>query len=115
VKLLFDQNTSPDLVEALEDLFPGSAHVFRLQLHESDDATLWEYAREHGFIVVSKDADFSELSMLRGFPPKLLWLRTGNCRTVEIEELIRASVTHIEQLVADADRGILSLFRLEAG
>jgi len=115
VKLLFDQNTSPDLVEALADLFPGSEHVFHLQLHESDDVVVWEFARQHDFIVVSKDADFSELSMQLGYPPKLLWLRIGNCRTREIEQLIRASVRFIEELAADGDRGILSLFGHRTG
>lgn len=62
-------------------------------------------------LVVSKDADFSELSMFHGFPPKLLWLRLGNCTTSEIEALIRSNHEFIEQLVKDDERGILSLFR----
>ena len=82
MKLLFDHNVSPDLIRRLSDLFPGSDHVYHLSLHEEDDPVVWNYAREHGFIVVSKDADFSELSMVKGFPPKLLWLRIGNCRRV---------------------------------
>ena len=110
MKLLFDQNVSPDLVRRLSDLFPDSNHVFYLQLDEAEDAVVWTYAREQGYIVVSKDADFSELSMLHGFPPKLLWLRIGNCRTSDIEELIRSNQSAIAQLVADDARGILVLF-----
>jgi predicted nuclease of predicted toxin-antitoxin system len=111
VKLLFDQNVSPALVDRIADLFPNSNHVFHLGLHEADDSVVWRYAREHEFIVVSKDADFSELSMLRGFPPKLLWLRLGNCLTREIEELLRSSHALIEKLNDDPEAGILSLFR----
>lgn len=110
MKLLFDQNVSPDLVRRLNDLFPDSNHVFNLHLDDVDDAVVWTYAREHGYIVVSKDADFSELSMLHGFPPKLLWLRIGNCRTSDVEELIRSNQSVIAQLVADHQRGILVLF-----
>jgi predicted nuclease of predicted toxin-antitoxin system len=110
VKLLFDQNVSPALADRLAELFPGSSHVFFLNLHEADDAVLWQYAREHGFIVVSKDADFSELSMLRGFPPKLLWLRLGNCLTSEIEALLRSNYVSISRLNDDPEAGILSLF-----
>jgi predicted nuclease of predicted toxin-antitoxin system len=66
--------------------------------------------RQNDFIVVSKDADFSELSMVKGFPPKLLWLRIGNCRTVDVEELIRGNHQFILQLIEDQERGILSLF-----
>jgi len=110
VKLLFDQNVSPDLIRRLHDLFPGSEHVFNLQLHEVDDSVLWAFARENDFVVVSKDADFSELSMIYGYPPKLIWLRLGNCRTADIENLIRANLLLIAQLIDDPDRGILSLF-----
>jgi len=115
VKLLFDQNVSPDLVHRLQDLFPGSEHVFRLNLHEVDDTVLWQFARENDFIVVSKDVDFSELSMIHGFPPKLLWLRIGNCRTSDVEDLIRSNFEFISRLVEDNDRGILSLFARNAG
>ncbi len=110
MKLLFDQNVSPSLVILLNDLFPGSDHVYPLNLGEAEDETVWTFARENDFIVVSKDADFSELSMLRGFPPKLLWLRTGNCRTSDIELLIRTNYAFVVQLVEDPERGILSLF-----
>jgi len=114
VKLLFDHNISPDLITRLGDLFPGSNHVYPLNLHEQGDAVVWAYARDHDFIVVSKDADFSEISMLHGFPPKLIWLRLGNCSTDEIEGVIRASYASIAELREDADRGILSLFRRNA-
>ncbi len=110
MKLLFDQNVSPDLIRRLSDLFPESNHVFHLDLHQADDAVVWTYAREHGFIVVSKDTDFSELSMLRGFPPKLLWLRIGNCRTADVDDLIRSNHRFIVQLVDDEEHGILVLF-----
>jgi predicted nuclease of predicted toxin-antitoxin system len=111
VKLLFDHNISPDLVQLLRDLFPESAHVYQLNLHEADDAIVWTYAREEGFTVVSKDADFSELSMVLGFPPKLLWLRIGNCVTSDIEAVIRSNYAFIVRLIEDDDTGILSLFR----
>lgn len=74
MKLLFDQNVSPALAHRLQDIFPGSEHVFNINLHDVEDSILWMFARENDFIVVSKDADFSEISMLHGFPPKLLWL-----------------------------------------
>jgi predicted nuclease of predicted toxin-antitoxin system len=110
VKLLFDHNISPDLIRRLSDLFPRSNHVYPLNLHEADDPIVWLYARENGYLVVSKDVDFSELSMVQGFPPKLLWLRIGNCRTDDIEALIRSNHHAILKLMEDDDRGILSLF-----
>jgi len=111
VKLLFDHHLSPALATHLGDLFPGSDHVWNLDLHEAPDVTIWMYAREHAFTVVSKDADFSEISMQLGFPPKLVWLRIGNCTTRDVEELLRSRYPMIAELHASRDRGILALFR----
>lgn len=60
MKLLFDQNLSPVLIKELQDVFPGSAHTEALVLARADDSSIWEYARENGFTIVSKDADFPE-------------------------------------------------------
>jgi predicted nuclease of predicted toxin-antitoxin system len=111
MKLLFDQNVAPALVGHLSDIFPGSAHVFGLNLSEASDLLVWLYARDNDFLLVSKDADFVELTMLRGFPPKVLWLRIGNCVTQDIEKLIRANQAAIDDLSSDPERGVLALFR----
>ena len=89
MKLLFDQNISHRLVGRLSDLYPGSEHVRRLGLDRADDRTVWEYASENGFAIVSKDEDFHQLSFLHGAPPKVVWVRLGNCTTGEIEEALR--------------------------
>jgi predicted nuclease of predicted toxin-antitoxin system len=68
-------------------------------------------SREHGFIVVSKDADFSEISMELGYPPKLIWLQIENLSTNDVEDLIRARYVQIEALPAATNRGILVLFK----
>ena len=109
MKLLFDQNLSPHLASRLNDLFPDSSHVYLLGLDRVLDSEVWDYARDRGFIVVSKDADFSELSLLRGHPPKLIWLRVGNCTTRQIETLLRSNYEAIEQMNQDPTVGILSL------
>ena len=115
MKLLLDHNISPDLIRLLHDLFPGSNHVYHLNLHEVDDPIIWAYARKNEFIVVSKDVDFSELSMVEGFPPKLIWLKLGNCRTDDIQNSIRANYDAIREMNDDPQRGILILFRKVAG
>ena len=111
MKLLFDHHLSPSLVARLADLFPDSDHVWNVGLHDVPDTVVWAYAKEHGFTVVSKDADFSEISMELGYPPKLIWLRIPNWTTDEIEELIRSSYPLIAALPNTPDRGILILFR----
>jgi predicted nuclease of predicted toxin-antitoxin system len=89
VRLLLDQNLSPHLLAALADLYPGSTHVREVGLQVADDETVWRYAAEHGFAIVSKDADFHERSFLFGHPPKVIWIRRGNCSTDEVATMLR--------------------------
>ena len=91
MKLLFDQNLAPSLVAHLEQLFPGSRHVYDLGLGGADDRVVWEYAKQHGFAVVTKDADFHEMSLARGAPPKVVWIRLGNCPTGQVVRLLETN------------------------
>jgi len=109
MKLLFDQNLSPKLVERLADLFPGSAHVQTLGLDCAGDDRLWNHAKSHGFVIVTKDEDFNTLSVLRGVPPKVVWLQTGNCTTAEVERLFRDRFTDIDAFDKDATVGTIVL------
>ena len=110
MKLLFDQNLSPRLVNRLSDLYPDSNHVYPLGIDRVADREVWEYARREGYLVVTKDADFSDLCMLLGFPPKVIWIRRGNCKTSDIEMLLRHHYPDIEALDKDMVMGVLTLF-----
>lgn len=101
MKLLFDQNISYKLVKRLYDLFPGSQHVRQIGLDEDNDPTVWKYAKDNNFIIVSKDEDFHQLSFLYGPPPKVVWLRLGNCSTNEIERALRHNWSMIKDFVSD--------------
>lgn len=109
MKLLFDQNLSPRLVERLSDLYPASDHVYHIGLDRASDALLWDYARQNGFILVTEDADFSEMSEVRGLPPKVVWIRLGNCSTDQIESILREYHEAIVGLAADATSHVLTL------
>jgi predicted nuclease of predicted toxin-antitoxin system len=109
VKLLFDQNLSPQLVLRLSLLYPGSVHVYSIGLDRAPDAVLWDYAREHGYTIVTQDVDFSEMSDVLGFPPKVIWIRRGNCSTRQIELILRQRRDAIADLDADPTVGILTL------
>nr|WP_068815060.1 DUF5615 family PIN-like protein [Phormidesmis priestleyi] len=71
MKLLFDQNLSPRLVNCLANLYPNSKHVYDVELDQSTDLILWAYAQQHDFIIVTRDADFNEVSLIQGFRLKL--------------------------------------------
>ena len=110
MKLLFDQNLSPRLVHRLAYLYPDSIHVYLIGLDTTPDPIIWEYARDNEFIIVTRDADFSDLNVILGFPPKVIWIRRGNCTTVEIESILRSNYPAVESLAADEHVGILTLF-----
>ena len=109
MKLLFDENLSPRLVSALADLFPESAHVDRLSLGGEPDPVIWEYAKRHGYVLVSKDSDFHERSLLYGHPPKVVWIRRGNCSVRHIEMILRNRAADIERLKVDDELTYLIL------
>jgi predicted nuclease of predicted toxin-antitoxin system len=109
MKLLLDQNLAPSLVPRLGDLYPGSRHVRDVELSASDDTAVWEYAKQHGFCIVSKDSDFQQRSLLYGAPPKVVWLRIGNCTTALIEDLLRKYSAEIHTLDTDPTQSILAL------
>jgi predicted nuclease of predicted toxin-antitoxin system len=109
-RLLFDQNLSPQLCRRLADLFPEALHVSAIGLDTASDQTVWEYARQHDYIIVTKDADFGELSLLRGFPPRVVWIRRGNCSTRDIEYLLRVNRDGIASLSENPLTGVLTLF-----
>ena len=107
MKLLLDENLSHRVVSQIQSLFPGSTHVHEVGLQRSDDATVWAFARDHGFTIVSKDADFHQLSFLHGPPPKVVWLRVGNCSTEQVLSVLRKHVDHLRAFEADDESAFL--------
>lgn len=109
MKLLFDQNLAPRLAVALSDLFPGSTHVRELGMAEAQDRDIWVHARDSGFAIVSKDNDFQQMSFVFGAPPKVIWIRRGNCSVAEIEEILRANASRILEFDEDEESSYLVL------
>ena len=95
MRLLFDENLSARLATALADLYPGSAHVRDCALLGASDLEVWQYAAANGFVIVSKDSDFSQRSFLLGSPPKVIWLRIGNCTTTRADFVLRNAAPRI--------------------
>ena len=111
MKLLFDENLPPPLAAVLQDQFPGSVHVHSCGLGSADDEAIWEYAKRGEFSIVSKDSDFQERSVLRGSPPKVIWLRIPNSSTPEIAAVLRAALPAIQEFIANSNETLLILNR----
>jgi predicted nuclease of predicted toxin-antitoxin system len=111
LKLLLDENPSPQLVRHIEDLFPDSSHVRSEGLKQAPDKTVWEFAKSNNFSILTADADFHELAITLGPPPKVIWLRECDYPTAVAEELIRGQAIRIAEFLEDAERSVLILRR----
>ena len=109
MKLLFDQNLSHKLVLAVADLFPGSAHVRDAGLASAEDRAVWDFAKSQSYCIISKDDDFHQRSFLYGHPPKVIWVRLGNCTTAQVETAIRRHASDIATFAADAAAAFLAI------
>jgi predicted nuclease of predicted toxin-antitoxin system len=109
LKLLFDENLSPRLVEILAVDFPDCIHIELLGMRGAVDAAVWNFARQNGYVVVSKDNDFRQRAFLYGPPPKVVWLSVGNAGTDSIAMLIRAGGERLRAFDLVAGESLLIL------
>lgn len=109
MKLLLDNNLSPRLAHRLADLGQEIVHVESAGLASATDLTVWDLAKRNGLMIVTKDSDFSEIQVLQGFPPKVIWIRLGNCTTNQVELLIRNRMADLSSFEADPSAGMLLL------
>ena len=87
--MLFDHNLPPRLARSLAHLFPDSRHVYTLGLDRATDRDIFDFARERGYTVVTKDADFEDLALVLGSATKVVLIRRGNCSVEAVENLLR--------------------------
>lgn len=111
MKLLFDQNISPRIVKQLEIQFPEVRQVRHLGLENSSDIEIFEYAKKNDFTIVTFDSDFVDLNVIKGFPPKIIWIRTGNLTTKAISELINSNIEIINNFLDSEEQSILEIIR----
>lgn len=109
MKLLFDHNLSYRLVAAVAELYPGSVHVRDVDLDTALDERVWNYAAEQGYVLASKDIDFYQRSLLFGLPPKVIWIRLGNCSTDDVATLLRARQSDLLAFAEDKDASFLAM------
>lgn len=109
MKLLFDENVSPKLLQILVNDYPHSVHVRSVGLYGADDQQIWDYSLLQGFAIVSKDTDFRERSFVEGFPPKVIWLDVGNAGIAAIADLLRRQRQRVEAFEKQKETSFLIL------
>jgi len=110
IKLLFDQNISYRIVKHLLDVFLESKQVKMVGLENKTDIEIWQYAKNNDYIIVTFDADFYDIGLVNDFPPKILWLRTGNLATIEIAEKLNSDVTNISDFLKNTEQGCMEIY-----
>ncbi len=103
MKLLFDQNISFRIIQKLQSDFPNSSQVRELNLEDTSDIDIWSYAKENGFTIVTFDTDFADIANIKGCPPKIIWLRTGNLTTSNIVKILRKHQIVLREFIQGAD------------
>jgi predicted nuclease of predicted toxin-antitoxin system len=112
MKFLFDQNISQRILKVLPENYVGSSHVKKVGLINAPDRQIWEFAKKNDFIIVTQDSDFNELNSLLGFPPKIIWIRTGNLKTQLIIEILIDNYLDILKFSEDDNFGVFEIVRI---
>lgn len=110
MKLSLDENISFKLERFLKDCFGEVKHVRSFNLEDVNDIEVWEFAKLKEFTMLSKDSDFNDLNVWRGFPPKIIWLRCGNQPTKIIEQIVKENIHTIKEFYEENTLGLLEIF-----
>ncbi|MCB0806139.1 MAG: DUF5615 family PIN-like protein [Bacteroidales bacterium] len=113
MKLLFDQNISFRILKLLTNEFEGSTHVLNENLINSTDREIWEFAKKNNYTIVTQDSDFNDLNSLLGFPPKIIWFRTGNMPTEDIFKILLNNYTELSGFLTDYSYGCFEIVKLK--
>ena len=103
MRLLFDQNISYRIIGKLPDYFADCKQVSDVGLKDCEDSEIWQFAHNNDYVIVTYDSDFYDISLMNGCPPKIIWLRTGNLRTLEIVQLLIANLDAINDFINNPD------------
>jgi len=110
IKLLFDQNISYRIIKCLSVVFSESKQVRAIGLDNQDDVEIWQYAKNNDYTIVTFDADFYDISLIKGFPPKILWLRTGNLTTMQIAEKLNSYFLDIFNFLKTTEQSCMEIY-----
>lgn len=114
MRLLLDQNISHKILKYLpEQHYTGSTSVKGEGLINTPDREIWEFAKKQGYTIVTQDSDFNDLNSLFGFPPKVIWIRTGNLRTEQIVKVLVEYYTEIESFLENSRFGCFEIVSLK--
>jgi predicted nuclease of predicted toxin-antitoxin system len=111
MNLLFDQNISYRLIPLISENYPKAQQVRALGLENATDLEIFKFAKNNDYSIVTFDSDFIDLSILKGFPPKIIWIRTGNTTTKNLTKFLNDRFEIIQSFIEENDaHGCLELY-----
>ncbi|WP_254448607.1 DUF5615 family PIN-like protein [Spirosoma rhododendri] len=110
MRFLFDQNISYRVVKQLKVTLPDSVGVREVGLLDADDFAIWEYAKREDYVVVTFDKDIPMIGAVKGFPPKIIWLRTGNMSNQALISLFTARLSEFVDFNTRQNKGCLLVY-----
>lgn len=113
MKLLFDQNISHKILTLLPEEFAGSTSVKKEGLINAPDLQIWEFAKNLNYIIVTQDSDFNDLNTLNGYPPKVIWIRTGNLKTKAILDILIDNYSELVKFESDNELGCFEVIKIK--
>ncbi|MEP6622194.1 MAG: DUF5615 family PIN-like protein [bacterium] len=90
-------------------LFPGPWISSDLGSQARRIVQFWDRAKADVFVLVTKDEDFQRLSVLLGAPPKVIWVRLGNCAPSDVARVLRFRLDQLRAFVDHPDTTFLTL------
>ncbi|WP_448702813.1 DUF5615 family PIN-like protein [Mucilaginibacter sp. AW1-3] len=109
MSLLLDQNISFPVCSLLSEEFKNTKHVKQLGLVDASDLQIWQYAKANKFTVVTFDSDFIDFAIMKGFPPKIIWLRFGNASNLKIVNKLLSNKAMIKEFIANPEIAFLEI------
>ncbi len=104
MKLLVDQNISYRILRKMTDFPANIVHIKDVSLTDANDHAIFMYARTNQFdAVLTLDDDFVKLLNLHSAPPKVIWIRTGNCSTAFLADLLLEKAVAIKEFVESTE------------
>src|ERR1044071_9827337 len=109
MNILVDQNISFRVIKKIENVLPEVNHINEFDLVNASDHEIWEFARTNGYCILTFGSDFIEISMVRGFPPKVIWLRIGNTSTEVVARKLISEQNRIKEFLKAPASAILQI------
>ncbi len=115
--LLFDKHISYRIVKSILHLFPGSEAVKRLGLAAKEDHLIWEATKKSSLAIITYGDDYALLNQLRGWPPKVILIRSDNLSNDYLVTILGLNFVVIFNFLLDKEfnaQGVLELYRINS-